>query len=158
MKRFLIRLRGLVGVSLLGATAGVLFGVGWGVLAQLGFLPRFYDAPLIGQLQVFGSVFGVIGTLVGGGFGLLLTTTSGRLTLGDLDPRRIAALGGFAGAVGPLLVLSFIGGWLPPAATVPIVLIGGGLGALGSVGVLRIAQMGAASPALEERPSDRLER
>lgn len=159
MRRLLYRLRGLLGLGVLGTAVGTIFGIGWGLIAHLGLGVRFYDAPLLVQMQVFGMVFGIIGATAGVGFGLLLTGTSGWLRLEALTENRVAALGGIAGAAAPLLVVSWImASSLPPMGlAVPLVLIGGALGAGGSIGLLRIAKLGDGQPQLPDESMGRPE-
>ena len=141
MKRLLHRLRGLAAFTLMGAAAGAILGVLWGLRAHF-FLPHTVGYPTLRPLLLFwGTIFGMVGATTGLGFGGLLTVSSGRLILDEVGPSRVAVLGGVAGGVAPLLIAILLMGDLPwPGLAVPAVLIGGGIGALASVGVLKVAK------------------
>ena len=152
MRRLLYRLRGLAAFTLMGAAAGALLGILWALRAHF-FVPQSVGYPTLQPLLLFwGTIFGMVGATAGLGFGGLLTASSGRLTLEEVGSKRVAILGGFAGGAAPLLIATLLMGQLPwLGLALPAVLIGAGVGALTSFGVLRLARGGAqALPAHEQ--------
>ncbi len=104
MRRWLRRMRGILGIGAIwGLPASIVGAVGGIVASVLG------GGPVLGS-AVWGSVaVGGLFFLLGGAFATALTITEGRRTLDDLSPWRAAAWGGLAGAgvLAMMLLASF---------------------------------------------------
>jgi hypothetical protein len=128
MKKFLRRLRGIIGTGLTWAVgwAGL-----WGIVLLLmaGFdLLQGWDL-----LYTARAILGVagVGFLAGSGFGVFLAGFEGRKKLGDLSFKRIALWGGLGGLI---LAAGFGIQYLPQ--TIALTLLGIG-SATGSVAMAR---------------------
>ncbi len=105
MKRWLRRLRGIVGIGTLWGVAGTAFGTIGGLIAI-----SFGGPFLLDSLVGFALGAGGLGFVLGAGFAGALTMIEGRRTLEELSPRRAAFWGGLAGALVSLVVgLVFLG-------------------------------------------------
>lgn len=159
MPEWLRRLRGVLGVGLVGTGIGtVLAGVLISVLRVIA--PELIP---LGPAVAWGGVFALSMGLCGSLFGTVLTIVGRGESLDSLSRGKTAFLGALAGAVTPLLVALAIGmGWT--ADGVPILtwlasvgaVAGAGLG-LGVVGVAKGAGVprlagGVAALELQEGP------
>ncbi len=92
MKRWLQRLRGIVGTALTWAA-------GWSVAGMLiGTTGLFGDLVLI-EYAVFGGVFGVLGFIGGAAFSVVLSVTEGRRRFDQMSLPRFAVWGAAGGAL-----------------------------------------------------------
>ena len=98
MKRFLRRLRGVLGTALTWAVGWSAFTVGLSLL---------FGAPLeyLGLLAISGAVRG---SIAGGAFAVILSIAERHHTLEDLSLRRVALWGGIGGSVLLLTTLPII--------------------------------------------------
>jgi hypothetical protein len=137
MRRWLYRLRGLLGLGALGGVLGGLIGAGWVVIEMLSGGPSMFRL----SFAAMSTIWGIVGATTGVGFGLLLTATSAGRRLEEVTNRRAALLGGVAGAACPIIVGTLMAGSLPPLG-LGLWLAGiGGLGGAGvAVGVIGIAK------------------
>ena len=152
MKVFFRKLRGLLGLTVLGAGAGGIFGAAWGLLELLllspGLRPPF-------PLYMVG--WGVVGAMATAGFGLLLTTTSGRHRLEDVSPWRARILGGIAGAAGPILLNLLVPAIVFPAGIgLLVAAVGGAVGAGMASALLAVAKTAPATAELVAEPEESL--
>lgn len=146
MKAFFRKLRGLFGLSVLGAGAGGIFGAAWGLLELLLLSPGLRPPFLFYMIG-----WGVVGAMATAGFGLLLATTSGRRRLEDVSPWRARLLGGIAGAAGPVLLNLLVPAIVFPAGIgLLIAAVGGAVGAGLASALIAVAK--TAPPAAELLP------
>lgn len=132
MKRFLRRLRGVIGTALTWAfgwaAAFSLLNVG---MAIIGGYP-------IRQFALSALVGGFYGFIAGGSFAVILTIAEGRRTLHQLSLKRVALWGGIGGAV-----LVVVGGAILLGAGFPVDQIAGAL--LTRLGIVAVLGAGSAS-------------
>ena len=102
MKRFLRRIRGIIGTA-------ITWAVGWG--AVLAGLHLFGLSPILGlgDSAFFGSI---IGFMAGGSFAVMLTVGEGRRRLDQLSLGRV----GLWGAIGGIAVVYWAHGPIPWSA------------------------------------------
>jgi hypothetical protein len=137
MNRWMARLRGVLGLSVIGGGVGAIFGSVWAVVSQLmTFGTVFGFSFLSGAL-----VWGVFGALAGGSFGVLLATLGARRSLDEIAIWRAGLWGGAAGAVVPIAVMAVANGALPPIlGMLPFLGFCGGLGAILGSGLVAVAK------------------
>ena len=137
MDTLLHRLRGLLGLGIIGGCVGVLFGP---------------VAMLLNSHPMFGAIFGwglstsvagwgLFGALAGAGFGLVLTITAGRRRLPQLDFWGAALLGGAVGLALPVLFGPQLS-WMFPSlvAVLPRTALCGVFGMLLGSGLVAVAK------------------
>jgi hypothetical protein len=100
MKRWVRRLRGILGIGVLWSFTGGILGVLAGGAASL-----LVGLPFIPAILVFGASGCGAGLVLGAAFASLLTLAEGRRSLEELSTARAALWGGLAGAV-------LISGWI----------------------------------------------
>lgn len=137
MHRFVRRLRGLLGISAIGGGVGVLFGAAWMVVASLWSI-----GAVLGTDVMLGAIFwGIFGTLIGGGFGILLTALGSRRTVEEIGVWRAGMWGAVAGCVVPLGLMTLFAGGLPPALVIlPALVFCAGFGGLLGSGLVAMAK------------------
>ncbi|MEM7413857.1 MAG: hypothetical protein AAF389_00085 [Gemmatimonadota bacterium] len=95
------RLKGILGLSVIGGAIGSAYGVvRLGLMALLG-MGGLTTTNLLGAVAVYGA-FAALAT---GGVGVLLTTVGRRLSLHELSPWKAALFGAVLGAGAPLLLI-----------------------------------------------------
>jgi hypothetical protein len=139
MSRWYHRLRGMLGLSLIGGAAGVVFGAGWSLIGSLWrFGIIFPEAALISSVG-----WGVFGALAGAGFGVMLTTLAGRRSLDELPVWKAGAWGMLSGMIVPIAVMVVLNGAIPPVfAMLPILGFCGALGGIFGSGLVAVAKFG----------------
>lgn len=144
MKALFRKLRGLLGLGIVGGVAGGLFGAFWGLLEILVLSPDLRP-----QFLFYMAGWGVVGAMATTGFGLLLTTTSGRRRLEDVSPWRARLLGAVAGAAGPA-VLHFLvpSVFLPGAIGLLVAAVGSVVGAGLASAMIAVAKTAPDAPEL----------
>ena len=119
MKKWVRRLRGLLGLSAIGGAIGALFGMARiGLLALLGI-----EGLTAGVLFGTAAFYGAFAAVAAGGVGVLLATAGSRLTLQELSPWKAALCGAALGAAAPLLfaLVTYTGvGGLSAFATIAV--------------------------------------
>ena len=153
MGRWLKRLRGVLGLGVVGGAVGALFGgLVWFVTSVLGLGSIAFD-----PLGLAAAVWGVFGAFAASGAGLLLTALGSRQTLEELSPWRVGAFGAVMGFLAPPIFVflntgSFWGPGAGPFAVIAtIATISGVLGgALGS-GLVLTAQRAPSEELAHER-------
>ncbi|MBT8488090.1 MAG: hypothetical protein KJO65_04580 [Gemmatimonadetes bacterium] len=109
------------------------------------------------SLGTIASIWGVLGTATGLGFGLLLTATSGGQDLDHVSLWRGGTRGAVAGAIGPVLVASRLVGSAPPLGIgLWFAGVGGSLGAGLVAGLLAIAKRAQGDDGLGSGDASRL--
>ena len=150
MKRWVRRLRGILGIGVLWSFTGGILGVLAGGAGSL-----LVGLPLIPAILTFGASGCGAGLVLGATFAGVLTLAEGRKSLDELSTIRAALWGGLAGAV-------LISGWMalalaltPPTAMITIGLSGaelGGIIAMAAVGYGTLsAVMAAGTVAIAKR-------
>ena len=130
MKRWLQRVRGIVGLGTLWGVAGSVVGAIAGIVVRLsGGLPA--GDHLVDWILGGGS----LGFILGAGFAGVLTMLEGRRTLDELTPGRAALWGALAGACLPAIWFLLFSGTLRSVLSIseliPLLLgAGGAYGAL----------------------------
>jgi len=122
------RLRGILGLGVLGAAAGGLFGgLWWFGTAVLGL-----GGVVFGPLGWTAALWASFGAFAAGGAGLLLTALGSRQTLEQLSPWRLGAFGAVMGFLAPPAYMFLMTGvfWGPTLSLVATIsgLLGGALG------------------------------
>ena len=137
MRRWLVRLRGVLGLSAIGGGAGAILGAAWAVVSSL-----MTSGTVIGVSVVSGAIlWGVFGAFAGGGFGVLLATLGSRHSLEDIAIWRAGLWGASAGAAVPVVTMSLLNGAFPPVmAMLPFLGFCAGLGGLLGSGLVAIAK------------------
>lgn len=98
MNKLLHRVRGLVGLGVVGGCLGALVGGGYAVLK-----PVLFGSVLGLGVAASATGWGVFGAFAGTGFGLVLTMTAGRRRLHELNFWKAAILGGIVGVALPVV-------------------------------------------------------
>ena len=148
MKRLAAKVRGLVGLGLVGGAAGFLLGGVWGVVSSALRSGIFLDLGYLRFLleMAWGNALGFaqIGAFTAAGFGVLIAVTDSRKSLADLPLWRMGLFGALAGAVfPPLLVVWRIGltAYLETALSLlPVSIVIGLLGGLATAGMVAAAK------------------
>ncbi len=102
MKRWLRRLRGIVGIGVLWGAAGTALGT---IGALIGIVSG--GLPMSDLIEI-GLGAGGLGFVLGSSFAGVLTMLEGRHTLEELSPGRAALWGGMAGAGVAIVVGAFL--------------------------------------------------
>ena len=134
MGRWLKRLRGVLGLGVVGGAVGALFGgLMWFGSSVLGLGSIVFE-----PLGLSAAVWGVFGAFAASGAGLLLTTLGSRQTLEELSHWRVGAFGAVMGFLAPPIFVflntgSFWGPGAGPFAVVATItaistLLGAGIG------------------------------
>ena len=153
MRGWLKRLRGILGLGVVGGAVGALFGglLGLG-LSLLGF--GIIDWLTLESGAALGGIFGAFAA---SGAGLLLTAFGSRQTLEELSPGRVGAFGAVLGFLAPPIFVFLNTGsfWGPGAGPLGLIAaiatISGVLGgALGS-GLVLTAQRAPSGELAHER-------
>lgn len=134
MRRWMRKMRGILGLTTVGAVGGAVFGALWslGAAAVGGF---YFGGP--GWTVALFSGFGAFSS---GGMALLLAGRDEGTDIEDLSPWRVAAYGALAGALAPVgLVLAVTGGLWTPGLGI-VVGISSALGGLLGGGVMAAAR------------------
>ncbi len=129
MGRWLKRLRGVLGLGVLGGAAGALFGALW----WFGSSVLGLGGIVFGPLGWTAALWGGFGAFAASGAGLLLTALGSRQTLEELSPWRVGAFGTLMGFLAPpAYVFLMTGGyfWDPTVGLVAAIsgVLGGALG------------------------------
>lgn len=112
MKRWVAKLRGLFGLSVVGAAAGGLFGALW----EIGSTWLGLGGLSFGSLGWSAALWAGFGAFAAGGLGVFLAAVSAKSTLEELSAWRAGAGGAVLGSVAPLvLVFAVTGGFAAPA-------------------------------------------
>ncbi|MCH7776683.1 MAG: hypothetical protein IH878_09115 [Gemmatimonadetes bacterium] len=106
MKKWIRKLRGIVGMGALWGVGGAAFGA---VVA--GLEGMFLGTPIFASMFDLASTLGFFGFLTGSGFATVLAAFEGRRTIGELSTVRAALWGGVAGAALPAVALFIQRGW-----------------------------------------------
>ena len=123
MRRWLRRLRGILGTGAVWGATGTVFG------AVVGALGSLLGAPVAGSMIVSGLWMGAAGFVLGSGFAVVLTAMHGRRTLDELTSGKAALWGALMGIAVPILsnILSIATGEAPLAQLIPAILANAGL-------------------------------
>ena len=150
LKRIVAKLRGLLGLGVIGGIAGFIGGALWAGARNLlgGAFPTIWD--VVG----LGAGAGLSGAACGIGFGALLMTLESKRTLEALPLWRMSLLGAAAGALVPTVYMLATSGLFhfvnAPQIVVSVVGYGAILGGLLSstmVGLAKRAQQAELAPA-----------
>jgi hypothetical protein len=154
MKRLAAKVRGLVGLGLLGGAAGFMLGGVWGVVSSALRSGIFLDVGYLRFLldMAWGNALGFaqVGAFTTAGFGVLVAAIDSRRSLVDLPLWRMGLFGALAGAVFPPLIVVWrigLAAYLDAAVTLLPVSV-----AIGLIGGLATASMVAVA-----KRADRLE-
>ncbi len=106
MRKWMRKLRGIVGMGALWGTLGAVFGAVVGGLEGV-----LWPASIFPSMFELAVELGSLGFLAGAGFASVLTALEGRRTIRELSTVRAGLWGGVAGAALPALYLLIQGGW-----------------------------------------------
>lgn len=136
MKRWMRKLRGMLGVGMMWGALGGAVG------AVVSLLGAAADTGTVSEwLLSVGLGFAGFGFLAGVGFAATLSALDGRRTLRELSVRRAAMWGGLAGFAFPLtLVAALSGGALPLVPAITTAAAFGGVTALLGAGSVHVAR------------------
>ena len=128
MGRWLKRLRGILGLGVVGGAVGALFGgLWWFGSSVLGI-----GSIVFGTLGWTAARWGGFGAFAASGAGLLLTALGSRQTLEELSPWRVGAFGALMGFLAPPAFVFLMTGsfWGPTVGLVAAIsgVFGGALG------------------------------
>ena len=126
MGGWLKRLRGVMGLGLVGGAAGAVFGgLWWFGSSVLGL-----GSIVFGTLGWTAALWGGFGAFATTGVGVLLATDGAKSTLEDLSPWRVAAFGAVMGLLAPPVLVFVVTGsfWAPGVG-----LVGGMSGVFGAL-------------------------
>lgn len=113
LRKWLRKIRGIVGMGALWGAIGMVSGAVVGGLESL-----FSRMPVLASMLGPAIELGVLGLLAGSGFAVVFTALEGRRTLSELSLFRAALWGGIAGAALPATFLLIQGGWAGLIASV----------------------------------------
>jgi len=147
MKRLAAKVRGLLGLGLVGGAAGFLLGGVWGVVSSALRSGIFLDVGYLRFLldMAWGNALGFaqIGAFTTAGFGVLVAAMDSKRSLVDLPLWRMGLFGALAGAVFPPLIVVWrigLAAYLEAALSLlPVSIV------IGLVGGLATASMVAAA-------------
>ena len=142
------KLRGIVGLGLIGGVAGFLTGALWGITSSLVRSGIFFDAEylrFLGRMALGNATgFMLIGASTGAGFATLLAAFDPSRSIDDLPLWRMGLFGALVGAAfPPLYVIAAMGlpGYLASAPTLlPVMGVLAGVGAVFTTSVVAIAK------------------
>ena len=100
MRRWLRKLRGIVGIGAIWGVPAAAVGAIGGIVASV-----FGGGPLLGSVAAGSLTVGGLFLLLGSGFATVLTLIEGNRTLEELSPRRAALWGALAGGAVLLVML-----------------------------------------------------
>jgi hypothetical protein len=106
MRKWIRKLRGIVGMGVLWGAVGAVFGAVVGGLEGV-----FWPVPIFPSMFQLAAELGSLGFLAGSGFAAVLTALEGRRTISELSAVRAALWGGVAGAALPATYLFIQRGW-----------------------------------------------
>lgn len=137
VERLKAKLRGIVGLGIVGAVAGFVVGAIWGVASSMIRSGVFVDPDYFRFLSgmALGNAIGFmkIGAFTTAGFGVLLAAVDSRRSLDELPLWRMALFGGLAGAsFPPIYVISQMGLSVYLSTAVSFVPVMGVLGVVGA--------------------------
>lgn len=138
VKRLKAKVRGIVGLGVLGALAGFAVGAIWGVVSSMVRSGVFVDVDYLRFLarMAVGNAIGFmkIGAFTTAGFGVLLAAVDSRRSLDELPLWRMALFGALVGAsFPPIYVIGQTGFSAYRAAALSFVPVMGALGLAGAV-------------------------
>lgn len=138
MKRLKARIRGVIGLGVIGALVGFVAGALWGLASSVVRSGVSLDPDYLRFLwsMSFGNAVGFmkIGGFTSAGFGLLLTAADSRRFLDDLRLWRMGLFGGLVGAsFPPIYVIGRMGFTAYWDAASSFLLVMGVLGVIGGV-------------------------
>ena len=142
------RIRGVLGLGLVGGAAGAAVGAVLGVIRSV-VLSGFFADPeylryVLGMALGNAVGFGMIGAFTTAGFGVLLAATERNRTLGELSLWRMGAFGALvAASFPPLFVIATAGPGVYLAAAKALLPVSGVLALAGgsaTAGLVAIAQ------------------
>lgn len=137
------KLRGALGLSVIGGTLGGLLGAGWALVS--GVLSYGWGFPP-GNLVVGAVVWGSFGAFAAGGLGVGLGLLGERITLDELPLWKAGFIGAVAGALFPFAILAMVGGSVLSVAFPLLASVSGlcaGLGGLLSFSLVAAAKHGS---------------
>lgn len=143
MRRWLVRIRGVLGLSTIGGVIGLILGAAWTAASNL-----MTWGTAFGYSLVQGALFwGLLSALAAGGFGVVLTALGGRRSFDEIEIWRAGLWGAIGGAAVVLTTVTILSGSIPPLlAALPTLGFSAGLGGLLGSGLVAIAKMAPAEP------------
>lgn len=133
------KIRGILGLSVVGGTLGGILGAGWALVG--GLLSYGWGFPP-GNMVVGAVVWGSLGAFAAGGLGVALGAIGGSVTLEELPLWKVGLFGVAAGALFPSAILFLFSGTLLSIAFPLLASVSGLCAGMG--GILTVAMVAAA--------------